>query len=249
MAARSRAIAPNGRKIAAGARASILPLPVTHGATPRVSYGRPTCSRRLPAPQLKLDQRNWLIGTVTYIRDENGGQQLRLWPPEAFTIEPTRRTYSSPAGREQRQSDQAERAGNDDADQVRALDGDGLDMSVANRLYRRVMMAIAPVKITATDDTGPVRRAQIRGFPNETIDAMPALQIYGLASRAPTGSDAMAIFCSGDRSNGVIVATGSQQFRLRNLKAGEIALHDNAGSIVKLAAGGKIEIAAPARSP
>ena len=53
---------------------------------------------------------------------------------------------------------------------------------------------------------------------------MPALQIYGLAWRAPTGSDAMAIFCSGDRSNGVIIATGNQQFRLRNLKAGEIAL-------------------------
>lgn len=115
-------------------------------------------------------------------------------------------------------------------------------MTVANRLYRRVMMAIAPVKITATDDTGPVHRAQVRGFPNETIDAMPTLQIYGLASHAPAGSDAMAIFASGDRSNGVIIATGNQQFRLRNLKSGEIALHDNTGSVVKLAGGGKIEI-------
>jgi prophage tail gpP-like protein len=43
----------------------------------------------ITAPQLKLPNKSWLIGTVTYIRDE-GGQHahLSLWPPEAFTIEP-----------------------------------------------------------------------------------------------------------------------------------------------------------------
>jgi prophage tail gpP-like protein len=44
----------------------------------------------IEAPQLKLADKNWLIGTVTYIRDE-GGQHARLglWPPEAFSVEPT----------------------------------------------------------------------------------------------------------------------------------------------------------------
>lgn len=116
-------------------------------------------------------------------------------------------------------------------------------MTAANRLYRRVMMAVAPaLKVTATDDSGPIHRAQVRGFPNETIDNMPVLQIYGLASHAPPGSDATAIFASGDRSNGVIVATGNQQFRLRNLNPGEVALHDNAGTVVRLASGGNVEI-------
>ena len=34
--------------------------------------------------------KSWLIGTVTYMRDE-GGQHahLSLWPKEAFTVEPT----------------------------------------------------------------------------------------------------------------------------------------------------------------
>jgi phage baseplate assembly protein V len=115
-------------------------------------------------------------------------------------------------------------------------------MSALDRLYRRVRMLVAPVKITATDDSGPVHRAQVRGFPPETIDHMPVLQIYGLASHALPGSDAMAIFASGDRSNGVIIATGNQKYRLRNLKAGEVALYDNAGSVVQLAAGGNIAI-------
>lgn len=46
------------------------------------------------APQLKLDRRDWLIGTVTYTRDE-GGQHahLSLWPKEAFSVEPTTPNY------------------------------------------------------------------------------------------------------------------------------------------------------------
>ncbi len=42
------------------------------------------------APQLKLANKSWLIGTVTYIRDESGQHcRLGLWPPEAFSVEPT----------------------------------------------------------------------------------------------------------------------------------------------------------------
>lgn len=108
-------------------------------------------------------------------------------------------------------------------------------------------MAVMPMKIVATDDSGPIHRAQVRGFAPETIDAMPVLQIYGLASHAMPGSDAMAIFASGDRSNGVIIATGNQQYRLRALKSGEVALYDNAGNVVKLAAGGNIEITCPTK--
>jgi prophage tail gpP-like protein len=44
----------------------------------------------ITAPQLKLANKSWLIGTVTYVRDEAGQHaQLGLWPPEAFTVEPT----------------------------------------------------------------------------------------------------------------------------------------------------------------
>jgi phage gp45-like len=126
-------------------------------------------------------------------------------------------------------------------------------MSVADRLYRRVMNMVATVKITATDDTGPVHRAQVRGFPPETIDNMPVLQIYGLASHAMPGSDATALFTSGDRSNGTIIATGNQQYRLRNLKAGEVALYTDEGDkivfsrgkIVAITCGTKVTIDCP----
>jgi prophage tail gpP-like protein len=38
----------------------------------------------------KLADKDWLIGTVSYTRDENGQHaHLALWPKEAFTVEPT----------------------------------------------------------------------------------------------------------------------------------------------------------------
>ena len=44
----------------------------------------------IDAPQLKLAARNWLIGTVTYLRDESGQHaRLACGRPEAFSVEPT----------------------------------------------------------------------------------------------------------------------------------------------------------------
>jgi phage gp45-like len=115
-------------------------------------------------------------------------------------------------------------------------------MSVADRLYRRVQMMLAPVKITATDDTGPVHRAQVRAMAPEQIDNVAVLQLYGLASHAMVGSDAMALFVSGDRSNAVIVATNNQDARMRNLKSGEVALYTDEGDSVLLSRGRIISI-------
>jgi phage gp45-like len=115
-------------------------------------------------------------------------------------------------------------------------------VSTADRLYRRVMMMLAPVKITATDDSGPVHRAQVRAMAPEQIDNIPVLQLYGLASHAMVGSDAMALFLSGDRSNAVIVATNNQAARMRNLKSGEVALYTDEGDSVLLSRGRIVSI-------
>ena len=101
---------------------------------------------------------------------------------------------------------------------------------------------LAPVKITATDDTGPVHRAQVRAMAPEQIDNVAVLQLYGLASHAMVGSDAMALFVSGDRSNAVIVATNNQAARMRNLKSGEVALYTDEGDSVLLSRGRIISI-------
>jgi len=47
------------------------------------------------APQLKVDpSKSWIIGNVTYTRDESGQHaHVGLWPKEAFTVEPDSPNY------------------------------------------------------------------------------------------------------------------------------------------------------------
>lgn len=115
--------------------------------------------------------------------------------------------------------------------------------SQIDKLYRRALMTVAPVLIAATDDSGPIHQTQVRvnGTP-ETIDNVGVMQIYGLASHAPPGTDATALFMGGLRSNPVIVATGNQQARLRNQKAGEISLYSDEGDAISLKRGNNVAI-------
>jgi phage baseplate assembly protein V len=108
-------------------------------------------------------------------------------------------------------------------------------MTATDRLYRRVQMATASVTISATNDEGPVHLAQgkVRGTP-ETIDNLQTLNLYGFASHAPVGSDALVIFGNGDRSNGAIVATANQKARPRKQKAGEVTIFTDEGDAIAL---------------
>jgi phage baseplate assembly protein V len=111
------------------------------------------------------------------------------------------------------------------------------------RLLTRVKMLISSVKITATDDAGPVHRIQAKviGTP-ETIDNLQTLNLYGFASHAPIGSDALALFGNGDRSNGVIVATANQAARPRNTQQGEVTIYTDEGDVITFKRGHTIEI-------
>jgi phage gp45-like len=119
------------------------------------------------------------------------------------------------------------------------------EQSQLDRLYRRTTMMVAPVKIVATNDEGPVHRAQIEinGTP-EVLDDVAVVEIYGVASHAPVNSDATAFFVQGNRSNAVVIGTNNQKFRLRGLKSGEVALYTDEGDEIRMARGKIVEIKA-----
>jgi phage gp45-like len=107
-----------------------------------------------------------------------------------------------------------------------------------NRVWRRVLNAVAPAAITTTNDAGPVLSAQIQIGYMEIIDNVPVLQQFGLASVPPPGSDAAAAFVAGDRSNGVVVATNDQTTRPTGKQSGETMLYNARGMQVYLSASG-----------
>jgi len=114
--------------------------------------------------------------------------------------------------------------------------------SQLDRVWRRVQMAVANVKILATNDSGPIHQVQIRGFANEVIDNVKVAQLYGFSSHAQPGSDAVAVFNAGDRSAGMIVATNNQKARLRNLKPGEVAIYTDEGDSVIMQRGKIVQV-------
>lgn len=105
-------------------------------------------------------------------------------------------------------------------------------------LYWRIRRALGRGRGIVQDDTGPVQIVQLQPSDLETFDGMPRLAEYGLQSVPPDGWDGVAVFFSGDRSSGVVIATNHQKYRVRSLKKGEVCLSDNQGQQVYLSQSG-----------
>ena len=105
-------------------------------------------------------------------------------------------------------------------------------------LFWSMVRSLGRGRLTRVDDSGPVQLVQMQLSQNETRDGTPRLADYGFQSNPPEGSDAVALFLAGNRSNGVVIACGSQQYRMRNLASGEVAISDNRGQSVYLSASG-----------
>lgn len=117
-------------------------------------------------------------------------------------------------------------------------------LEAIERLYRRLMLLIGIGKITTGNDGGVVQRLQVQLGADEVHDNLPRLAEFGFTSMPPPGSDAVLAFLQGNRSSGIVIATGNQTFRLKNLATGEVALYDAFGKYVKLSQTGIVVEAA-----
>jgi phage baseplate assembly protein V len=106
------------------------------------------------------------------------------------------------------------------------------------RLYQRLLHVIGRGRVTQGNDVGNVQLLQLRLGQDEVRDNTPRLAEFGFTSMPPAGADAVLVFIGGDRSNGVVIATGHQASRLKNLKAGEVAIYDDQGQSVFLTRAG-----------
>ncbi|GCE81848.1 phage baseplate assembly protein domain-containing protein [Komagataeibacter oboediens] len=112
------------------------------------------------------------------------------------------------------------------------------------RTARRVMMALGIGRQTAnTNETPNTPTVQAALAAGEMKADLPIMQEYGLASRPVPGSDLVIAFIGGDRTRGVVIATGDQRGRPKDLQPGEVCLfHPSTGSRVWLKADGSIAL-------
>jgi phage baseplate assembly protein V len=83
-----------------------------------------------------------------------------------------------------------------------------------------------------------VQTLQLTITPLEVRDNTPRLAEFGFTSNPPAGADAAMLFVAGDRSNGVVIATGHQLYRLKGLASGDAAIYDSRGQSVWLTPAG-----------
>lgn len=114
------------------------------------------------------------------------------------------------------------------------------------RTFRRVQHLLQIGKSSvAPSDGGNVQTMQVRVTSATTRDAVPVLYHYGFSASPPVGTDVAIVNVAGDNSNGLIVASGHQAYRLKGLPNGGVALYDMAGSSIVLDGAGNMT-AAPA---
>lgn len=97
--------------------------------------------------------------------------------------------------------------------------------------------AAGRVTIEATDDSKMWQEVSHKGHQDEQADGIELLHPYGFTSNVQPPSSAgkaegVALYLTGDRSHGVVVAHGDRRFRPKNLQPGEVAIHDDQGQTV-----------------
>lgn len=106
------------------------------------------------------------------------------------------------------------------------------------RAVRRILNGVLPGRMNTVDDTGPIQTMQIDHGPQgpdgtlSLHDKMPRMGEWGFFSTPPAGADVAVICVGGDRGNAVIVGTGHQKHRQKNVPQGDAGVHDVRGAYI-----------------
>lgn len=134
-----------------------------------------------------------------------------------------------------------------------------------NKLFAPVARAMRSMVlrgvITLVNDAAALQLVQVRlrAMPQpsgaagaEMADNLEVLGHYGFTSVPHAGAEAVVLAAGGVRAHGLVIAIDDRRYRLTGLEAGEVALYDDLGNIVKLGRSGltitgatKVTVSAP----
>jgi len=107
-----------------------------------------------------------------------------------------------------------------------------------SEVARRLVGLVSRGRLKFVDDSAAVQKVQVRVITGVLQDNVPRLAEYGFQSRPPADADAVLVYLGGNSSDGVVIATGHQTYRVRGLAEGEVCLSDNHGQKLYLSQGG-----------
>ena len=101
-------------------------------------------------------------------------------------------------------------------------------------LARRITNMLSRGAVTMADAAGKMQTLQVSLLADESKDAVEHFEPFGFTSCPKSGAEVLAAFIDGDRSHGVVIAVADRRYRVKSLKAGEVAIYDATGAIIKL---------------
>lgn len=101
---------------------------------------------------------------------------------------------------------------------------------------------IARGDVTSSSDSSGTQTIDGDYFDEESLDGLEFVENYGFTSRPLDGADSLALFHSGSRDNGMVIAVSDRRYRLTALEKGEVALYTDEGDKIHIKRGGTIEV-------
>lgn len=119
-------------------------------------------------------------------------------------------------------------------------------------MEQRIRLMAGRAIVRLVNDAAKAQELQLELLADEVQDGVERFQQYGITSHPHAGAEALVVFPAGLRSHGIAVVVEDRRYRLTGLQAGEVAIYDDLGNVVKLGrdaisveAVSKLDITAP----
>jgi len=100
-------------------------------------------------------------------------------------------------------------------------------------ITRRVHLMVSRGVLSLVNDVLKMQSVQVKLLDGE-VREMERFQNYGFSSQPHPGAEVAAVFVSGNRDHGLALAIDDRRYRVTSLQAGEVAIYDDLGHVVKL---------------
>lgn len=102
--------------------------------------------------------------------------------------------------------------------------------ALENRLRGMISRAV----LRLVNDAAKAQELQLDLLADESADGVERLQNYGFSSHPHPGAEALVACAGGLRSHMIALVVEDRRFRITGLEAGEVAIYDDLGNVVKL---------------
>lgn len=96
-------------------------------------------------------------------------------------------------------------------------------------LFKLLQNAICRATLKLINPNTKTQSLQIGLLAGEIKGNIEHIEPYGWTAHPHPGSEGIALFFGGDRSNGVLICAADKRYRLKSLAEGEVAMYDDLG--------------------